>query len=203
MTSYPFIKDLFTNVLLKSKAIKGRFYICPRFGIELNSETLSQVLSEALVNAKPHNKYPLALMMPPRSRGEVKFNLDEFEAYHITMFFLKQTYYGEGAAINKNTQTSTHTVDEDWHDMKRCANGFVRVLDRMTRKTPGLVSKFRIHPDDKLFNPVSLIGTDRASGIQLDFNISLFTGCTLEDYTEADIETIEVPVSDSHPEHLL
>jgi hypothetical protein len=166
MTSYPFIEQLFRNVLLKSKAIQGRFYVCPRFGFEINSETLDQALTETLTNVEQANKYPLVLMMPPRSRADVKWNTQEFEPYRIQTFWLKTTNYGTGTNFNPNTQTSLHTIPQDWHDMKRAAENFIRVLDRMQRtKGATLLTLFRLNPDEKLFNPVSLVGTNRASGV--------------------------------------
>jgi len=88
--------------------------------------------------------------------------------------------------------------------MKRCAQNFITVLDKFSR-TQGLVkTKFRLTQDrEKVITPVSNIGVDNTSGVRLDFGFSLMIGCEIEDYSEADISSITVPLDDSHPEHPL
>ncbi len=204
MRSYPFLIDLFKNVLQKSKAIEGRFYVSSNAGQEINSDVLGQVISDTLTQVQ-EKKYPIAMMMPPVSRGESKYNQQEFERYSISMFFLKTTYYDSQNQVsnpNPNTGTSMHTIPQDWHDMKRCATAFMRVLDKMQR-SESMLSYFRLDTGEKFFKPVSNIGIDRASGIKLDFQVQLFTGCEIEDYDVNDISTITIPVADPHPEHSL
>lgn len=204
MTSYPFIKDLFTNVLQKSKAIEGRFFICPKSGNEINSDDLGQVLTDVTTQLTT-KKYPLVLMMPPRSKGVIHYNQAEFKRYFISLFWLKTTYYDSNNQIsnlNPNTQTSMHTVPQDWHDMERCAQSFLRVIDKLQRNgSNGLLNMFRLPVLEKIFAPVSLIGVDRASGVRSDFAVDLLSGCELEDYLTEDISLIEIPDADSHPEH--
>lgn len=205
MRGYPFITDLFTNVLQKSKAIEGRFTVSSAVGQEINSDTLGQVLTDAITQNKGNKKYPLSIMMPPVSRGEFKYNQQEFEGYAISMFFLKTTYYDSNNQIanrNQNTNTSMHTIPQDWHDMKRCAVSFLRVLDKVQR-SGSMLNYFRLLSGEKIFRPVSNIGTDRASGVKVDFQIQVFAGCEIEDYDPNDISTINIPVADSHPEHQL
>jgi hypothetical protein len=201
MTSYPFIEALFKNILLQSRAVEGRFFVSTRNAMEINSDTFAQVLTDELAQLTV-KKYPVALMMPPRSRGAVKFLNDEYQAYSITLLFLKTTYYDAGGVTNPNpnTGTSTHTILQDWHDMKRAAEGFLRVLDKLTRANANL---FRLSGEDKFFTPVSTVGVDRVSGVRVDFTLSLFSGCELEDYDPADISSITIPDADTHPEHNL
>jgi hypothetical protein len=206
MISYPFITDLFTNVLAKSKAIGGRFYLCPRNGNEINSDELEQVIQEVVLPATVQ-KYPLALLMPPRSRGKfTNTKQGEWESYRFIMFFLKTTYADSANQVidrNSRTGTSMHSVPMDWHDMKRAATGFVRVLARVQRSALLINDKFRLDDDDRLVDPVSMIGKDRVSGVRLEFGGSLFVGCELEDYNESDLNSIIIPELDSHPEHKL
>lgn len=202
MTSYPFIQDLFTNILKKSKAIQGRFHVSSKGGIEINSDTVGEVLNDE-VKLK---KYPLCLMMPPRSSGNYSNTMDEWEDNRFTMFFLKTTYYDSNnqvSNINQKTQTSQHTILQDWHDMKRCAVSFIRVLSEVQRKRGLINTAFRMSGSDKHITPVSMIGVDRVSGVRLDFSASLLIGCALEDYSQKDISLITIPVMDSHPEHQL
>ncbi|WPV66292.1 hypothetical protein [Chitinophaga sp. LS1] len=208
MTSYPFIEAFFKSVLEQSKGVQGRFHLCPRFGLEINSDQLEGVINDDI---KPvaGQKYPLAIMMPPRSQGCFDGKMGEWERYRAVMFFLNTTYYtgnNQIKAPNPNTRTSTHTITQDWHDMKRCAVNFLRVVDQLQRDRGLTNSIFRLPGGsqyDKMIDPVSLIGTDRVSGVRLDFQFSLMVGCEIEDYNIEDISLITVPVADPHPEHKL
>lgn len=206
MRSYPFITQLYTNVLSKSNAIQGRFYLCPKMGTEINADDLDQVLKDE-VRAIADKKYPLTLMMPPVSYGNHGWNKGEWSDFIFILFFLKTTFYNSANQTqtpNISTRTSTHTVPEDWHDMERAARNFIRVLDRLQRIKGMINNSFRLDQEhEQIIRPVSLIGADRVSGVRLDFRASLFIGCCLEDYNEADIETIQIPVEDPHPEHAL
>lgn len=197
MTSYPFISELFTNVLSLSAAIEGRFYVCPKMGNEINSDVLGQVLTDIKA---PTKKYPLVLMMPPRITGKV--NAD-FSNYSITLFFLKTTYYGAGSNISSYTKTSQHTIEQDWHDMARCANAFLKVLNDLQRMKRGMLEFFRMPSTERMMHPVSEIGVDMVSGVRIDFEIQLSNGCEIEDYNAGDISLITIPDGDSHPEHKL
>ncbi|SFW16126.1 hypothetical protein [Chitinophaga sancti] len=206
MTSYPFIETFFKSVLEQSKGIQGRFHLCPRFGLEINSDQLESVINDDI---KPVSgrKYPMALMMPPRSQGSFTGVFGEWETYRAVMFFLNTTYYtgnNQVKAPNPNTRTSTHSITEDWHDMKRCAVNFLRVLDRIQRQKGLTTYVFRLSTTQQsMIDPVSSIGSDRVSGVRLDFQFSLMVGCDIEDYTTEGISSITVPVADPHPEHKL
>lgn len=205
MIAYAFIEALFTSVLQKSKAIGGRFHVSSRNALEINSDLLNEVLQD-IVRPDMSQKYPLVLMMPPRSAGSFTEKAGEWERYAVTLFFLKTTHYdsqNQISSINPNTQTSMHTPLQDWHDMKRAAVNFLYVLSRTAKEKSLLNSKFRIIQDEKYITPVSHIGVDRVSGVRVDFKVSCFINCTLEDYNEADITTITVPSDDPHPEHNL
>ncbi len=194
MISYIFIKDLFQTILSQSHAIQGRFHIAHRYGAqEINSDQLGEVLKEITTT----QKYPLSVLVPPTSRGN--FGRDPmWERYRIIIFFMKSTYYGAGNATNPQTRTSIHSVEEDWHDMKRVANNFLKQLENVQRTTKNSV--FRVPTNTNIFYPVSILGQDRVSGIKLDFDLDIFQACELEDY-DTLIDNPEIPL-DSHPEHL-
>lgn len=192
MTGYPYIHDLFTAILNESTAIKGRFYMGNRYGLqEINYDQLGE-----LIDAIPQtNKYPLAMLAPPHSYARMSGRTTGWEEYRIIMYFMKQTWKDE---INNRTKTSMHSVPDDWHDMKRCAVNFMKVL--IEKQRTAFPSYFQLPPNQVLYAPVSHIGIDRASGIRVDFDFKLFMGCTLEDYSE--YPTINIPL-DSHPEHAM
>lgn len=205
MIGYQYIQDLFTVVLSKSKAVQGRFFVSSRNGSELDSDTLGSIIEDVFARTSV-KKYPLTFMMPPRSVSDYMNQSMHWDNYRIVLFFLKGTFYNsinQVQNINPNTRTSMHTILQDWHDMKRCAFSFIRALDIVQQKQIGTMFPFRMDASDKTITPVSLIGKDQASGVRLDFNISLFTGCQIEDYSDDDINSITVPTGDSHPEHNL
>lgn len=203
MLSYPFINDLFKAVLAASAAIQGRFHICPKGGTEINSDELGEVIQD-LVQSRTEGapRYPMALLMPPRATGSYS-RADGWDEYSITLFFLKQSYVNSENQTqdpNPNTGTSMHTVPQDWHDMKRCAVGFMRALDLLQRRNTGA---WRITPRSRTTTPVTKVGIDGASGVRLDFYLQLFIGCDLEDYTQEDLTGLILPTTDSHPQHQL
>lgn len=204
MRGIPFIKDLFKNVLSVSKAIDGRFYICPKMGSEINSDNLDEVLPDEVRNSRG-KKYPLVLMMPPFESGEYEYNKPTWVDYNISLFFLKTSFYdslNQTQDRNVATGTSTHTVVSDWHDMKRCAANFIRVLKHLIRIKSLMNGQFRLHPG-LIIKQVSFVGVDRTAGVRLDFKVSLYQECELEDYNLDEVEAIQIPVGDPHPEHTL
>jgi hypothetical protein len=192
MTSYRYISSLFSSILHISKSIEGRFYVCPKMGIEINSDVLGQVLSNTPNVPTPGKKYPLVLMMPARMIGNYKAKRNEFVSYNITLFFLKTSYYGDGNVINPNTNTSVHTIQDDWAEMQTAAVSFLSVMDMVQKQT--FHNAFRLGSREIPIQPISEIGIDRASGVRCDFELQLPYGCEpLEDYDEAVIKTIQIP----------
>ena len=171
--------------------MEGRFHICPHWGSELNAGNLERVI-EQTIGELPAKKYPLTIMMPPRSSGD--FADGEYgvkEGYNFVLLFLTTTFTdGNGQVKNPNpdTGTSMHTIVEDWHDMKRCAASFMRVLKELmpanfilSERTPQYI------------DPISTMGNDRLSGVMLQFAATLFTGCELEDYPADYLTKIQLP----------
>lgn len=207
MRSYPFIDGFFKSVLSQSKAIQGRLIVCPNMGQELNSDNLGQLIQDLQIPESPDIP-ALALLMPPVSLGDyIDSRTGEWDEHRFIMFFLKPTYYdgkNQVSIPNPSTGTSTHSIPMDWHDMKRCAINFIRVLSRV-QKSLGLVnSSFRLSSEKKrVITPVTAVSTRRYSGVRLDFAASIYNDCTLEDYTQDGIDQISVNIEDTHPEHQL
>lgn len=207
MISYPFIQELFTNVLAKSRAIRGRLFLCPKMGTEINSDELGAIIADLVVPDRLEKKYPLALLMPPVSFGQYTAKNGEWEKYRFTMCFLNTSYYSgtnQTMTPNTSTKTSMHTIPQDWHDMKRVAGAFIYVLNKFSKDQGLINTSFRLDQErDKIITPISEIGFDRVSGVRLEFMGSVFIGCELEDYDAVEISSIEIPAGDSHPEHQL
>lgn len=205
MLAYPYIESVFKAVLKHSLVMGGRFHICPQFGFEINTNNLEQVLKFAFGGDDQYKaqKYPLALMLPPPSTGD--YLDDHFkDEYEITMFFLTTTFYtshNQVKGLNRNTNTSQHTIVEDWHDMKRCAVKFLKALQSVAPVAGG---KFFIKEGlMPIIDPVSLAGNDRVSGVKVIFNFCVAEDCTEEDYPTDFVDQFERPEGiDTHPEHL-
>lgn len=190
MTSYTYIEQFFKAVLLQSLQIQGRLFILPKVGQELNSDEFHQVMNLAT----GERKYPAAFMMPPRSEG-IFYQNDEWERYRFVLFFLNTTYYDGNNQIrdlNEATQTSMHTVVQDWEEMKRAAIDFIRVL-RVVQKGGNdqsinmLNSIFRLGNEKVLIDPVSFVSSTRLSGVRVTFEASVFIGCEIEDYVSGGV----------------
>lgn len=199
MISYTYLKDLFQSVFDTSRAIQGRFHVSYRYGAqEINHDQLGEIIKEI----KDAKKYPLAIMLAPRSQVMPSNRMGEWETYRITIFFVKTMFYDGDNNIsmqNPKTKTSMHDVLYDWHDMKRCAINFGRRLDKIVRE-PG-EKFFRLPKTEARIIPVSGVGSDRTSGVRYDFDFELWLGCELEDYDEY-LPEFQIQ-DDSHPEHKL
>lgn len=204
MLGIPYIKSLFQSVLKESNVIQGRFHVCPKWGAELNTNNLEQVI-EATIGEGPARKYPLCILMPPRAVGDLTSNRGTRKEYRFMMLFLTTTYYtgaNQVKAPNRDINKSTHTIVEDWHDMERCAVNFLKVLtDALEESDQQPFAVSEAHPQG--LDMVSTIGNDRLSGVLLSFTGLLSTGCDLEDYPSDYLTKIILPDAiDAHPEHL-
>lgn len=206
MLNYLFIQELFKNILQYSKTIRGRFIISPRYGGEINTDNLEQIIQE-LATDKIIKEYPLALLLPPKTDIEY-IREGSWESYQMILFFLTPSYYTSATKVhntkwpNKSTSTSRHSIIMDWYDMKRAALDFLRVLDRLSTLTTEQPT-YRLVKGPLYIDPISLQGVDRVSGVKLGFNMQVWTGCELEDYEEADISKINIPKDVKHPIHEL
>jgi hypothetical protein len=206
MISYPFINDLFKTIFSKSKGIEGRFFISRKIGQELQASDWDDILKDEFVQ-NPDKKFPVAVMMPPIAYGIFNDTVQGgWKNYRISIFFLKQSYQnaaGQIAAVNKATNTSTHLVMYDWHDMDRCAENFLKSLNYVIVKNRLYIDTIRM--DDrvqKYITPVSEIDGKRLSGVRLDYCVQLFGQCDeIEDYVREDLDDITIPDRDSHPIH--
>lgn len=193
MNSYSYIQEFFRAILIQSKQIQGRFYILPKYGQEINSDSIGQLVAEVAQGAQ----YPLVAMMPPKSVGYFSTN-NEWEDYFFELFFLTTTYYtgnNEITDLNETTNTSSRSVIDEWETMKLAAVDFIRVL-RLVQKGANTESLnmlnniFRL-PNDKLpITPVSFQTSNRLSGVRISFKASLFLGCDITDYNSGALITL-------------
>lgn len=197
--NYSFIEELFRSILQGSKTMEGRMIIAPRFGIEINSDDLHQVIKDQLERVP--KKYPMALLMPPPGRPGQKGGM----IYRIIMFFLKTTYYDpsevQDVFLNLNTQTSTHTVQSDWDEMSIAANAFSDTLEKVARRHQLSKPEFSFHilPNQTFVTPVSFMGNDRLSGVRLEFPLWLSAPCVeVQEYEDDFVTEFQVPEAQMH-----
>lgn len=184
MNSYRYIEQFFKAILQQSLQIQGRFYILARQGFELNTDELEQVMSEAGLQPR----YPLCVMLAPRSNGVFSGN-DEWEEYQFTLYFLNTTYYTGSNQIAEPlpTMTSGRSVVSEWEDMKQSATDFLRILRLVQKGQNGqsvnmLNNMFRLGNDRVSIDPVSYMGSHRLSGVRIQFRANVYTTCAIGDY---------------------
>lgn len=205
MIGYPYIEQLFRNILKQSKVIQGRFFITHDWTAEVNSSSIVDILEKAGI-PDPKKTFPLCLMLAPRSQGDYASDRAFKDLHDISLLFLTGTYYTSTGDVKEPApgmnNISDHTVIEDWHDMKRCGKSFMRVLSEliMDHGASQFVSISNKQP--QVMQPMSTVGTKRLSGIHLTFGLNVHSSCELEDYEPDFASKIEIPTEDSHPQHL-
>lgn len=198
MQGIVYICNLFKGVLQCSKSVEGRFFVSTYDGWEINTDQLGE-----LVEQYKEKKYPLAIMLPPFFRGDDVRKATWTKAT-IRILFLKRTHNnGDGTTQNwnLNTNTSKHTVQEDWHDMHRAALGFLKALHSVIKREMTTAGVFRLSTETYTVRPISNAGNDKVSGVRLEFNIELSPVCNLEDYNTTLLNELALPALDGHPEH--
>ena len=204
MLSYPFIQGVFQSILDKSLLIDGRLHVCPKWGGEVNNINIDEVIPNALPN-RP--KYPCALLMPPSSTGVYQYddNQSNQGVYEINLVFITGATHTQQNAIAKPNEAlqSAHTIPETWHDMRRCAVSFLRVLQELIvaqNLSNDIYVSDRTLPE---IHPITTIGNDQVSGVLLRFKLGVSTGCGVEDYPDDYTTAITLPTAtDVHPLHL-
>lgn len=191
MKQYSYIFQLFSTILGLSSTMQGRLFWAPQMGLELNSDQLHQVLGSAGIQ----KKYPLVLMMPPRSTGMLGAKEASWQDVRISLFFLTTTYYNSHGTANRSlsTNTSLRPVQEDWDDMKVASDDFMRALRKVHDERQLFNSVFRLKKPDAYTTPISFLGVDRVSGVRLDFEVSIFTTCEFSDYDSTALSNIQLP----------
>jgi len=132
----------------------------------------------------------------------------EKRIFNIDIAFLDTTFYSSGddtanepkntiKDINKDTNTSKHRIVEDWYDMDVVARDFIRALNG-TIERYDLQRFITIYESDEdstpeRITPISTVGTDRVSGVYLQFRVLMYEGCDINDYTAESFKAITPP----------
>ncbi len=208
MIGIPYIHSLFQAIISQSLVLHGNFFVCPKLASEINNSNISEIVT-GTPNA---TKWPAALMMPPRKTGNFQFTGYEvggteigYNAYHMQMLFLRPsayTAYNQPSQPLPGTPIPTHTVEDTWHDMTRCAEDFLQALKQVIQYNQ-IMAIFISETAQQSIIPVTNIGNDALSGVLLNFTIKVNGGCDIEDYPSNYLSLIVVPeLIDTHPTHV-
>lgn len=205
MIGYPYIQTLFKTILNNSKVIQGNFFTCPKWGSELSNPNIVEALP--IGAGSKTGKYPAAMLMPPYVDGYFEYQGQAgqsgtilYDTYRIKVLFLGGTFNtGTNQPMQPNAiNTSTHTIVDTQHDMMRVAKNFVaKLFQTLQQANVGIIND----KAPERINFCANIGPDMAAGVLLDFQMCIFSGCTIEDYT-ADIITPPA-LTDTHPLHIM
>lgn len=190
--------DLFEQIISKSKTMK-RFVMAPGYGNDLNKNNLGELLTDILGGIKDGPKYPLCIMMPP---VELIESYDKgWSKFKCRVFFLDtQNNDSNGiSSINKSNNLSKHTIKHIWKDMRICGIEFRKIFQLVTERD--LQAGIRDGQSIDVIDRVSNVANDKVAGIGISFDVELFIGCEITDYSDADITSITINKTDLHPRH--
>lgn len=172
---------LFRQVLRHSSVIEGRYHVSPNFGHDLNTGNLQEYLK----GLPAGQKYPMAVLLPPRSKP-FRVSDHPWEEFYFTLFFLTT------AVTDGQGQARVPHIPADWARMKACALSFLSVLREVCRR-PDLRGAVSVDERTEIVR-VSRLLNDRLNGVGLSFVVQLdVRGCERYDYTTDDVAKIVVP----------
>lgn len=190
-----YLSNIIAAVVGQSKTLQGRFILAAGYGNDLNAGTLNDVFTQVVGGISTVQKYPLCAMMPP-SIIERDYSKG-WDAYRFVLFFINQSFNtGNGISnIDPNTNTSQHTIPQDWAEMDKCARDF-RVVINNVIFAKGLLGQVRENQQHKEYGDfVSLQGNDGTSGVALTCYFDIWNGanCEISDYPVDYLQSIQLP----------
>lgn len=203
MTSELNLTETFRKILDESKVIQGRFIVTNGYASDLNADNFNQIFKDAVGGIKDPRKYPLAFMFPP---VDIPTGYDETDLtrFKIQMFFLAKPFDGSAGiqSADFNNNTSTHTIEETWKDMRECAYNFRKVFIELTENMPNSFIKDGSNSNIKdVYQRYSKVGNDGLAGVGVNFDVLMHIGCEMNEYDMNDILSIEISNDDLHPLH--
>jgi hypothetical protein len=175
--------------------VEGRAYVLPKGVADLNSEGLGQLVLDT-VNATRNERYPCIVVAPPNGAFSPDvLNRTSVDTHRLTIgFFTTSFVNGDGSvkSPNKNTNTSTHHISDDWNDMLKEAKFFLAILkqamDGQEVKTINLNS-----PKDKLdYTAHTNLGDKRLSGVFMQLWFNVVSDCPTNAKTKFDANPITI-----------
>lgn len=188
--------QLFKDIISKSKMM-NRFVTAPEYGVELNKDNLGEILKDSLEGISDGEKFPVCLMFPPVE--VLPDSENAWSNFKIRMFFLTPPYTLNSATVNHDfgNNLSQHTIQETWKDMRLCAVDFRKAFKLITLRNPTIGIRDGQNMD--VVERYSNVGNDKLSGVGISFDVSIFTGCDIEDYSISDIRNFKINTDNLHP----
>lgn len=188
----------FKEILSQSMVMEGRYVVLKGVGEDINDANFGQRVTDVLSGFTTQKKYPCTLMLPPNETGAA--NDRGWSNFKLQMFFLcLNQRTGDGAIKQPDieTNTSTHTYQQDWKDMREVAGNFVAIFRQLTR-----TGAYPIRENDKVpevYRRVTKVGNDAANGISLHWEVKIWNGdCELVDYPDE----VAITMTDFNPHPL-
>ena len=197
------VYQLIKNILADSMVIGGRFVVLKEDGTDVNSTNFGQIVTDALSGFVEVKKYPAVVMLPPYESEED--NDKDWSTWKIDMFFLclnKRTGDGDIKQPDTQTNTSTHTYQMDWKDMRECAGNFRKMLRNIIRVPPFPNTLREKRGALTHYSRVTMKSNDAANGIRMTFELQLYDNyCTLADYSDNGASIVIPDNFAPHPLH--
>lgn len=195
-----FIYDLFRNILKASMVMQGRFHVLKGNGIDANSSNFGDIVKDELDGLKLIKKYPVAILQPATEFQTIDDR--GWSAYRLHMYFLtldKRTSDGDIKGVDIITNTSEHTMLQDWKDMREVAGNFRKKLREVLKACPVLQETGK---SVDTYSRVSYKGNARLNGVYLTFELRLWDGYNCNPLADYPTDTeIEIPTYNTHKLH--
>jgi hypothetical protein len=195
-----FIYDLFRNILKASTVMEGRFHVLKGNGIDANSSNFGDIVKDELDGLKLTKKYPVAILQPVTEFQTIDDR--GWSAYRLHMYFLtldKRTSDGDIKGVDVITNTSEHTMLQDWKDMREVAGNFRKKLREVLKACTVLQETGK---SVDTYSRLSYKGNARLNGVYLTFELRLWDGYNCNPLADYPSDTeIVIPTYNTHPLH--
>lgn len=178
---------LFHQIVKASRIMNGRYAVLEKGAHDLNLNNLLSGLD------LPEDKYPGVFCLPPVSeideRGREKFNFR-------LLFLCNSHSTGDNQFKDRDplTNTSSHTIAEDWRDMKIVAVNFIQAIYKLIKDEA--INQMFIMAESVNERIIRIAGmqNDNLSGVMILFSAYLGKSC---EFTDIDMSAIDL----TFPEH--
>ena len=198
-----FIYQLFQNILNTSYVMEGRFHVLrDKRMSDIQETNFGETLTDFLGGLQEKKKYPCVVMLPPTE--EQILDDKGWTNMVFNMLFLcldRRTGDGDIKTPNVQTNTSMHTFQQDWKDMRECAGNFKKMLRTVTRDPTitNLIHENRRTHDE--YSRVTYKANDKLNGVLLTFQMQVWNNyCEMDDYPGGP-GAITIPDINSHIIH--
>jgi hypothetical protein len=183
----------FHNIVKQSRILNGRYAVLPKGTVDINT---NNVLSG--IELPKGGKYPAVFCLPPYSTIE-SAQANHWESFIFRLLFLCTSGYTGDNQIKRRdpaTNTSLHSVPQDWSEMKALAMEFINALEVTFSRSRGI---FRLSQKENYrISRAAEVHNDKLSGVMLTFSGSMPVECV---YSDIDPTSIVIPVQTHEPNH--